>query len=118
LLQQIPQVKSPVRRIGALDRRVQIQQRTDTQQTDGTIRTTWSTFATVWADVNVVYGQEIERSLKTFAETQLIVVIRYRSGITVDMQIVFDDHTYDIRGVDDVEGRRTRYMTLWCRELT
>ena len=129
MLQQIPQVKSPVRRIAQLDKRVQIRERTDTQQPDGTIRTHWTTIATVWADINVVYARQVPRAAKTFTETQVIIVMKYRPGITSQMQILYgsvgDDelptpgsHAYDIQGPDDISGRRNKYMELWCLELT
>jgi SPP1 family predicted phage head-tail adaptor len=90
---------------GTLDRRIVIQQRTDTRDAGGEPVPTWSTLATVWARVTHLRGTEPFQGQQFNAQRFTVFNIRYRDDVDETMQIVHDGETYDIQGVSEV-GRR------------
>lgn len=90
---------------GKLDRRIVIEQVTETRDAYGGIVETWATFATMWAqvvptNVNEIYNADALRAFKMTTFT-----VRWREGLDPKMRIQFDGHAYRILGVKEV-GRR------------
>ena len=92
-------------RIGQFDRRITIQQPSESQSDFGDMTITWSTLRTVWAHVLYKSGKEKEEAGRMTDITEIIFTIRYASDITQHMRISFDSNTYYI---DEVlhHGRR------------
>ena len=109
---------------GQLDRRITIQQKTVTQDSDyGTEAITWSTFASrISAQVQDVLpskSESVQQGMRV-ANRPARVRIRYRTGITSDMRIVVHgtaDRTMQITGGPAEIGRH-EWIEMTCEEYT
>jgi len=100
---------------GLLRKRLTIQQRSTSQDDYGQQLTSWTDFATVWGEVVPSSGREnISAEALQSSETH-IVTIRYRSGVTPKMRIMYGSRILDIQSVLD-ENERHRTMNLSCVE--
>ncbi len=88
-----------------MDRRITIQQPTVSYNDYNEQITSWSTFATVWANVKRQSAREIWAAGKT-AEVDAVFTIRYMSGIDETFRIVFDSENYEITGAPRELGRQ------------
>lgn len=99
---------------GSLNQRVNIEQRTTTQDAAGQPVETWSLVAAVWADIRHASGLQ---TIKADADTSLIktsIRIRYRTGIDAGMRVAHGSTNYDIRAVlPDIAGKR--FLDLVCQ---
>jgi len=102
---------------GKLRQRITIEQATETQDGFGATLQSWSTLATVWAEVLTDMGTEgfapdsaVERTVQTYT-----INLRHRSDVTTKMQVRYDGRTLDIENVFDPTGRR-RTLVLKCKE--
>lgn len=66
---------------------------------------TWSTFDTLRADVMPQRGSEYWAAKQVQEKEPKIFIIRYRSGITSKMRVLFSEKAYDIQSVVNVEER-------------
>ena len=103
-------------RAGELRHRVTIQQKSISQDTYGAALETWSTLATVWANVEALSGREFFDSQQTVAQADHRITIRYRADIKPAMRVVEGTRTFEIQAVLDREGRK-RTLELLCREV-
>lgn len=99
--------------IGTLDRRIRIEQPTVTKDaTYGSATETWSTFATLWAQVQDVLPSKAESQGFgiRIAERPARIRTRYVSGITSDMRVVLLDRDNRIMKIitqpAEIGGRR------------
>lgn len=100
--------------IGKMDRRITIQSLTQGQGTRyGEPTETWSDWATVWANVYSGSGRELEAARQITAEIDTQFQIRYVSGLTPTMRILYEGRTYDIWRIQEV-GRRNRW-NIFCK---
>jgi SPP1 family predicted phage head-tail adaptor len=101
-------------RIGKLTERVVIQSATETQSATGEVTQSWSTVATVWAQVSPLTGKEFFSSQHLEAEVNAVIRIRYRTGITPKMRVTHGSDTYDIMAVlqPDSANRETHLMCV------
>lgn len=91
---------------GKLDRRITIQEPVISQDDYGEpVVTGWADVATVWAQVVPVSGREYFDATAVRAEKTTRFRIRWRSGLTEAMRIVYDGRNYDIRSIVEL-GRR------------
>lgn len=101
-------------RLGAMRHRCTIQQPAETLDSAGQPIVTWSAYVAnepcEWQPTN---GFESMRGRQLEAGTRAVFRVRYRSGYTTKMQVVFDGETYGITGINPVDGQR-RYMLLVC----
>ena len=102
---------------GKLRHQIVIQQTTTTKGAAGGKIETTSTFATVRASKAHQSSREFFTAQKRNSETTDLFIIRYLSGVTTKMRVVFDGHTYDIIGAPDPDGRR-RETHIMCKEVT
>lgn len=102
-------------RAGALRHPITIQAATDSIGARGGVAATYSTFAATWAEILPVGGSEQFRSQQTFPEGTHTLRIRYRSGVTPKMRILFGTRAFDILSVRNLE-ERDREMELICLE--
>jgi SPP1 family predicted phage head-tail adaptor len=102
-------------RAGELRQRVEIQRRTDTQDSVGQPIPVWSTVATVWARVEPLSGREFFTGQQLAAETDTRITIRFFSGLDArTMRAVHEGVNYDIRDVIDEEKLGVTH-TLMCK---
>lgn len=90
---------------GELDRRVTLQSSTTTKSSVGQQLHTWSDVATVWAKVVEEAGEETREGRDAFNRQQLRVIIRFRSGLSDSMRLVYGGNNFEITSVREM-GRR------------
>lgn len=96
--------------------RITIQQESVTRDTVGGEVKTWSTFATVWAEVigsqSVIDEQFIQNADQLQARTLLRIKMRWLSGVSVKHRIILDGRTLQIHSINDFEGRKRELRLL------
>ena len=108
--------------IGAMLEQITIQQRSGTQDAYGAEAETWSTYATVWANVEANRrATDMEHFVpnvgKERQRTQYIARIYYDAAITVDAhRVQWGAKYYDIEQVFDPDGRR-QWTELRIQEI-
>jgi SPP1 family predicted phage head-tail adaptor len=103
-------------RTGQLRHRVKLQSKTSTQNSDGSLNYTWTTYATVWAQVTPMSGKESKLSdVQIEAFTTHKVTIRYNSAVTPDDKLVFGTRTLNIASVLNVDEEKV-WQVLSCEE--
>ena len=71
---------------------------------------------TVWASVEPLKGREFFAAQKENAETTVGICIRYRSGISADMRILYCNKVFGINAIIDPEERHIE-LQFMCQEL-
>lgn len=111
--------------IGALDRQIEIQQKTITQDaTTGQDVETWAALATVWANVQDVMPSKSESVLSGSIETSINrtrIRIRWLSGLTSAnrIKITYPDVRYlqIVGGPAEIGGNRA-FHELMCEQVS
>jgi len=89
-------------KIGRLDRKITIEERTDSQNTLGEPVAVWSTYHQAFANVQKAGGSENTRTGSIVAENRVKFKIRFFDGITEDMRIVYNGNYYDILQIQEL----------------
>lgn len=97
---------------GNLDRRITIEQPSTSRNGFGENEPTWSTLATVWAEVYPVKGSEEFAGQQVYAENTLGFRIRYRTDVTREMRVDYNGEKYDIRSVNQPRGTRHEVLEI------
>ncbi len=101
---------------GILDQRITIQQLTVVRGQFGGHDETWSTFATVWAQILDMTGREIFQAHAMGSAATKLITIRYMTGVVPAMQVVLPDGVIGrIEWIRVVP--RKKYMELYCLVL-
>src|SRR3990167_1977259 len=98
-------------RAGELDRRVNIQQYTETRNAKGEAIKTWSLLETVWAKVEPVAGSEPFQAEQENAKRTLKFTIRHRTDVTEKMRIAYGSFYYNIKSIEELERREGLAIT-------
>ena len=96
-------------RAGDLDRRITILQRVNVRnEKTGTDKAVWTPLATVWAQVQAILPSRADRvaDVVDIAKRPARVRIRWRSDVTIEMRIRFEDREYTIVSGPVEIGRR------------
>lgn len=101
---------------GRLDKRVTLQQATSARDGHGQPVQTWSPVATVWAAIHPLRGGERFAAQQFAAETTHRVTIRYRSGVSVQMRVVYGSRVFRIENAIDPKERHEQ-LELMCAEV-
>lgn len=103
--------------IGDMRHRITIQQRTETRDALGASVFTWSTLATVWAEVGGAFGSERFTSGvdQEVAQVTHRIRVRYRDDVTPLNRVLYGSKVLDIETAIDPDGRR-RELVMMCRE--
>ena len=100
---------------GNLADRIVIEQAAETRNSVGEVTLSWSTFATVWADVQALSGRETERYGQIVGFTGHKVTIRTLPGVKVSMRVIYEGtRTLEIGAINEYE--RGWYLELICTE--
>lgn len=100
---------------GNLTDRIVIEQAEETRNSVGEVTLSWSTFATVWADVSALSGREAERYGQIVGFTGHKVTIRQLPGVKVSMRVIYEGtRTLEIGAINEYE--RGWYLELICTE--
>lgn len=103
-------------RPGLLNSRVVVQQQSTTQDAVGQPLNTWSTFATLWADVRHTSGIEAIKDSAIASVVRASIRVRYRGDLTAAMRVIHGGTTYNIVAVlPDIGGKE--YVDLACEVL-
>lgn len=100
---------------GKLNRIITIEQKTASTDAYGGQSFSWSTFATVWAAVQPLKGRELIAAQAAQSEITSRFVIRYLSGVSADMRIVYGGRYFNITAVIDIDDAH-REMHLMASE--
>lgn len=99
-------------RAGKLRNKIVIQQNTPSTDSFGERDASWSTFATVWADIKPLTSREYWDAVQVNAESTLKFVIRYLSGVTPKMRISWDSRIFNIESIINVDERNKMIVLL------
>ncbi|MAU62277.1 MAG: head-tail adaptor protein [Parvibaculum sp.] len=99
--------------IGEMRERVTLQSPQRTPDGAGGANITWTSGATVWAKVEERRGQERLAGGRLAAHAALTLTIRYRSGITTEMRVLWKERVLNITSLRDPDGRK-RFLELTC----
>jgi len=94
--------------------RVTIETPTKTQNEVGETVLTWSTFATVWAEVESLSARETERFAETVGFMTHRVKIRYLDGLNGAMRVVYRSRVLEIGQI--IERDRLWHQEIICTE--
>lgn len=97
---------------GALRTRCQLQARTATQDAAGQPLETWTTFATVYADLRHISGLETVRADAIASTVRASARIRWRSDVNAGHRLLAESRTYNITAVLPEQTRR--FVDLAC----
>lgn len=101
-------------------KRITIQHEVVTRDTVGGEVKTWTTFATVYAEVgaspSIIDEQFITNADQLQARTFLRVKMRWLSGVSVKHRISLDGRTLQVHSVGDPDGRK-RELRLVVSEV-
>lgn len=91
-------------RAGKLDRRIEIQRKAVTYDTDGSPIEGWSTLATVWAQQRPNRGAERFAVRQVVGTAVITFQMRYRADLALTNQdrIVYDGKTWDIADLREI----------------
>ena len=98
-------------RIGALRERVDIQTRTPTVGAIGNVAFAWGTTATVWAKVQPLSARERFVAERLAAQGIYEITIRWRSGLTPAMRMIWRGRTFNVKQILNPDERR-RFLTI------
>lgn len=101
---------------GRLRQRVALQSSTVAADTFGEPIQTWTTYSTVWADVQPMSGRERLYAQQAGAEINFRVVIRYNVLVLPTHRIVWGTRTLEISAVIDTAGEHEQ-LELMCKEI-
>jgi SPP1 family predicted phage head-tail adaptor len=101
---------------GKLRYRVTLQQLTTTTDAEGIPIESWLPFATVHAAVEPIKGREYFQAAAVGAENTVRIRIRYRSGVTAAMRLLYGTRIFNIRSVID-DNERHWEIHLMCEEV-
>jgi SPP1 family predicted phage head-tail adaptor len=92
---------------GELDRKVTVQQDTGTPDEFGQIQPNWTNLYTdIPCSVDFMKGGEVWESTQDVGNLTTDFKMRYYSGITPAMRLVFEGENYDIKRVIEVTRRK------------
>lgn len=94
-----------------LDKEVEFQSLAAGQDEYGAPSTTWTTFATEWAEIKDLTGREFLRAGGTQSEVTTTITIRWREGIDATTRAVYDGKIYNLSAV---LGEDRRWLVLMC----
>ena len=101
--------------IGNLRHRITLQKPVITRDSIGQELEEWQDVATVWASIEPLSGKEYFNAQQTNSEVTTKITLRYLLGVTSQMRIIFQKHTYNILSVINFEERNI-YLQLLCSE--
>jgi len=96
---------------------IEIQQKISTPDGSGSSIESWIGFGADRAEILPISAAERIRAHEIETEITHLLTIRYRSGITDKMKIVFRDRTFNIKSIIDVEEANVK-LQLLCTEIT
>lgn len=103
--------------IGKLNRRVVIKYLGSGQDAAGQPVLTWSTLATVWADIRFSSGVEAVKGGQDVSVARCSVRIRRRTDVTAAMRVYLGSTVYEIKAALPDEANKER-LDLICEAVS
>ena len=105
-------------RAGDLNRRIRIEEFTTSPDAYGEPIKTWAAMDHAWAEVRPLTVNERFQAQQINREVSLKMRLRYRTDITEQMRVLFDDEYYDIQGITEIGFREGTELLcgLWKPE--
>ncbi len=103
-------------KVGEFRQRIIIQQNTPTANSIGELVSTWTTFLTVWAFVEPRTGGRFWEAQQPIAEVDGVIHIRYQSGITAAMRVLWGIRIFKIQAISNNE-ERNRDLLIFYKEI-
>jgi SPP1 family predicted phage head-tail adaptor len=100
---------------GSLRHRIVVERPVEAQAADGSIVTTWETFATAWASIEPLVGREYFAQQREQATVSHKIRMRYLPGITHKIRLVWGSRAFEIESVLNV-AERNRELVLMANE--
>lgn len=102
---------------GKLEHRVQLQRPTNAQNAStGEMQTTWSTVASLWADMNFQSVREFVAAGAEQSEVRGYAQLRYRSDVDATWRLLHRGKWYAILGVMPDNESGVEHLTLALAE--
>jgi len=100
---------------GQMDRRITIQTFSETTDSFGQEVKSFSTLASVWANVVEKIGSEGEDGDMIAATKKVEFIIRYRTDVNEEMRISYNSNTYKIQAIQSADARKAflKIVCLW-----
>jgi SPP1 family predicted phage head-tail adaptor len=92
-------------RAGARRCFIRIEVSTQVKQPNGSMKTEWNSYLSLWASIEVLKGQEKVSSIAAYPSADQKISFRYVAGILPTMRVVFNDVIYSILNVNNVDMR-------------
>lgn len=102
-------------KVGRMDRRVMLQDRSVSPSSFGEPVPAWVDVAELWAAVEPLGSSEIWRAQAAESDATHRVMIRWRAGVSDRMRLIYQGRILEIESVAN-EGEKDRVLTLVCRE--
>ncbi len=103
-------------KIGKLRHRITIEQVADSQDTDGSLIETWSSYVTAQGSIEPVSGREYFDAQVTQADVTHRIYLRYIAGVIPKMRVKYGARIFDILSVINTRERKVE-LQLMCREI-
>lgn len=99
-----------------LRQRIELQSVSPSRDRIGGLVETWSTYATVAAQVRQANGREVWYRQQQNASASWTISIRYRAGLVPQHRVRYGTRIFEIRSVIDIDERH-QWLALACDEL-
>jgi SPP1 family predicted phage head-tail adaptor len=103
-------------KIGELNRRITLQNLTQTKDSEGGLVDTWADFATnIWASIDNYSGNEpsITKYGGLVGVARVLFKMRYIAGVNSIMRVVYDNKYYAIKHVSNWK-EKNKWLYLDC----
>ena len=101
--------------IGKLDRRIELEQNTATQDTFGQAIDQWESLGKRWASVAYKGGGEQIQADEQVAVQRVEFTIRHEEGLTARLRVRYQGQVYDIEAVAEIGRRAGLKLTAFTR---
>lgn len=108
---------------GKLNRRIEIQSQSTSQDSFGQPLTTWTTILCTWASLDIQGSQLLYSTSEFMSKTAWRITIRWQPSIVIapNQRVLYIDslgtkHTYEIQAVLN-DKTANKQITLMCYEL-
>jgi SPP1 family predicted phage head-tail adaptor len=101
--------------VGMLNKFIELQEKTQTQDPSGQRQDSWKTIAGVYANIKPLVGRDYLAAQQVVDEVSHDVTIKYRRGVKPQMRVKYLNLYYEIVSVIDPNEMR-EWLFLKCRE--
>lgn len=99
---------------GELDKKIQIVSYTNTTNANGFNVKSENVYRKCYAKVTRLSGTEIIKNNAQFTEVKVRFLVRYKSGLSTDMDIKYENQYYNIEYINDY-GDKHQYQEIICK---